>query len=76
MHATHHPIAGSLYYEQQKPEAKRRAEAFREVRLPKYLGYFEASAGGPFSYVDLSLFQMIEGLRYAFPRTMKKMASR
>ena len=76
VHDTHHPIAGSLYYEQQKPEAKRRAEVFREVRLPKFLGYFEASAGGPFSYLDLSLFQMVEGLRYAFPGTMRKLEPR
>jgi glutathione S-transferase len=73
VHAVHHPIAGSLYYEEQKREAKRRAEDFRSMRLPKFLRYFEASAGGPFSYVDLSLFQMVEGLRYAFPATMKKL---
>ena len=76
VHAVHHPIAGSLYYEEQKREAKRRAEDFRAVRLPKFLRYFEASAGGPFSCVDLSLFQMLEGLRYAFPRTMKKLEPR
>jgi glutathione S-transferase len=70
VHDVHHPIASSLYYEQQRREARRRAEDFRERRLPKYLAYFEASAGGPFSYVDLSLFQMLEGLRYAFPATM------
>jgi glutathione S-transferase len=73
VHAVHHPIAGSLYYEQQKREAMRRAEDFRARRLPKYMAYFEAGAGGPFSYVSLSLFQMVEGLRYAFPRTMAKM---
>lgn len=73
VHAVHHPIAGSLYYEEQKREAKRRAGDFRSHRLPKFLRYFEASAGGPFSYVSLSLFQMVEGLRYAFPATMKKL---
>jgi len=73
VHAVHHPIASSLYYEEQKREAKRRAQDFRTRRLPKYMAYFEASAGGPFSYVELSLFQMIEGLRYAFPRTMKRL---
>ena len=76
VHAVHHPIAGSLYYEEQKREAKRRAEDFRSHRLPKFLRYFEASAGGPFSYVDLSLFQMVEGLRYAFPRTMASLEKR
>lgn len=76
VHAVHHPIAGSLYYEEQKREAKRRAEDFRCHRLPKFLRHFEASAGGAFSYVDLSLFQMVEGLRYAFPATMKRLESK
>lgn len=82
-HDTHHPIAGSLYYEDQKHEAKRRAKNFTAERLPKYLGYFESILrrhrqpskylfGGKCSYVDLSLFQMIEGLRYAFPRAMQR----
>jgi glutathione S-transferase len=80
-HDTHHPIAGSLYYEDQKREAKRRAEIFRKERLPKYFDYFERAverngkkylAGKSVSYVDLSMFQMIEGLRYAFPRAMAK----
>jgi glutathione S-transferase len=78
---THHPIANLLYYEEQAGEAKKRAAHFRANRIPKFLGYFERilqhnAKGGVFnfgkkvSYVDLSLFQMIEGLRYAFPRTM------
>ena len=81
VHDTHHPIASGLYYEVQKREAKRRAKNFRGERLPKYLSYFERAlkrnggkyfAGGAASYVDLSMFQMIEGLRYAFPRAMAK----
>jgi glutathione S-transferase len=77
IHDTHHPIGGSLYYEEQKPEAKRRAANFRELRLPKFLGYFEDivgrnggrfSVGRRISYVDLSLFQVMAGLDYAFPR--------
>jgi glutathione S-transferase len=78
----HHPIAGMLYYEQQKREAKRRAEDFRKRRIPKYLGYFEKAierngrsgyaVGNRATYVDLSLFQIVEGLRYAFPRAMKR----
>jgi glutathione S-transferase len=81
VHDAHHPIASSLYYEEQKREAKRRAENFRVERLPKFLSYFEqvlerngsrALVGNAVSYVDLSLFQMIEGLRYAFPRAMTK----
>jgi glutathione S-transferase len=80
IHNTHHPIASALYYEDQKREAKRYAREFWRHRVPKYLGYFESilnQSGGPFilgrrfSYVDLSLFQIVEGLRYAFPRHMK-----
>lgn len=78
-HDTHHPIAGSLYYEEQKPAAKRRAAAFRKEKLPKFLGYFEGvlernprgskyMVGKSLTYVDLSMFQVMAGLRYAFPR--------
>jgi glutathione S-transferase len=89
-HDTHHPIDMGLYYEDQKPEALRRALAFRRDRVPEYLGWFErileraphasgknrASAppwlaGAHFSYADLSLFQVVAGLRYAFPNAMK-----
>jgi glutathione S-transferase len=73
VHDTHHPIASGLYYEDQKREAKRRAKIFLAERLPKYLRYFEREADAKFSYLHLSLFQMIEGLRYAFPRAMKKL---
>jgi glutathione S-transferase len=78
VHDTHHPIASSLYYEDQRAEAKRRSELFRKERLPKFLGYFEATArtSGRVTYVDLSLFQMIEGLRFAFPRAMKRLERR
>ncbi|PRC90732.1 glutathione S-transferase [Solimicrobium silvestre] len=83
VHDTHHPIAGGLYYKDQKPEAKRCAADFIETRLPKFLGYFEHviecnpfgdqfMIGAELSYVDLSIFQIIEGLRYAFPNAMKK----
>lgn len=73
-HDTHHPIGGSLYYEDQKEESLRCAENFRAERLPKFLGYFERISPElkTHGYVNLSLFQMIEGLRYAFPETMKK----
>jgi glutathione S-transferase len=80
IHDTHHPVASGLYYKDQKPEAKRRAADFIANRMSKYLHYFEriltANPGSEYifgntlSYVDLSLFQIIEGLRYAFPRTM------
>jgi glutathione S-transferase len=72
VHDTHHPIANSLYYEDQKAEAKRRTALFIEQRIPKFLGYFERTLPLRFSYVDLSLFQVIEGLRYALPNAMKK----
>jgi len=80
IHDTHHPVGSGLYYEDQKPEAKRFTTNFLDERAPKYLGYFETilkKSGGPYllggkaSYADLSMFQLIEGLRYAFPRAMK-----
>ncbi|HEV2365566.1 MAG TPA: glutathione S-transferase [Caulobacteraceae bacterium] len=77
-HDTHHPVGSSLYYEDQKSEALRRAAEFRSERLPNFLGYFErvlgASGGewlaGEASYADLGLFQIVEGLEYAFPSAM------
>jgi glutathione S-transferase len=82
-HDTHHPIGPSFYYEEQKREAKRRAQNFRDERLLKFMDYFEGLCsarqyllGSETSYVDLSLFQLIEGLRYAFPRRMKKLEGR
>ena len=85
-HDTHHPIAKSLYYDEQKPESLRRAADFRALRLPKFLGYFERVlkgnpagdshlVGDSLTYADLSLFQMMAGLDYAFPRTMSRMKS-
>ncbi len=84
IHDAHHPIASGLYYEDQKPEAKRRTGDFLKTRAPKYLGYFETVlarnpdgpghlAGAELSYADLSLFQVIAGLRYAFPKTMGRL---
>jgi glutathione S-transferase len=83
-HDTHHPIASSLYYEDQREEARRRAGDFVAHRIPKYLGYFEQVlaynpggehhlAGRRTSYCDLSLFQLVAGLRYAFPRAMARL---
>ena len=80
-HDTHHPVGGGLYYEDQKAEAQRRSKEFRETRIGKYLGYFETVlaanpkgdawlVGADATYADLSLFQVVEGLRYAFPRAM------
>ncbi len=84
VHDTHHPIASGLYYEEQKAEAKRYTADFMARRLPKYLGYFERvlerNPAGPLhmvgsaaSYVDTSMFQVIAGLRYAFPLVMKRL---
>jgi glutathione S-transferase len=82
IHDSHHPISGSLYYEDQQEEAAKRAKDLRESRLPKFLGYFEDVlkqngsgwlAGRSRSYADLSLFQIVEGLRYAFPQRMRKL---
>ena len=81
IHDTHHPISSSLYFEEQRPTARRRTKYFWRYRVPKFLDYFERvlkANGGRFivgrrlSYVDLSLFQIIEGLRYAFPKHMKR----
>ena len=80
IHDTHHPLGPSLYYEDQRAPAKKRSDEFWKTRAPKYLGYFEQlleSRGGSYltgrklTYPDLSLFQIVEGLRYAFPKRMK-----
>lgn len=83
-HNTHHPVGNGLYYEDQRPEAARAAEGFRRDRVPKFLRWFETilarnpaghawMVGPALTYVDLSTFQVVEGLRYAFPRTMSKL---
>ena len=85
VHDTHHPIATDLYYEDQIDAAKARSASFIKHRMPKFLSYFERAlnqnpkgeehaVGGSLTYVDLSLFQLIEGLHYAFPRAMKTSA--
>ena len=76
---THHPIAHGLYYDDQKSEAIEHTKHFLAERAPKFLGYFErvlAASGngcmvdGRLSYVDLSIFQLLEGLRFSFPNAM------
>jgi glutathione S-transferase len=81
-HDSHHPIASSLYYEDQRPEAKRRSADFIETRIPKFFDWFEGILGRPeagdyllgarVSYADLSLFQLVAGLRYAFPQALAR----
>ena len=82
IHNTHHPIANSLYYHEQKNEARRRTGHFIDERIPKYFDYFEGvlarnakgyMLGRALTYVDLSVFQIVAGMRYAFPRTMTKL---
>lgn len=85
VHDSHHPLSAALSYEQQRAAASKRAAAFVAERIPKYLGYFEgvlaqAGRGGyllgrKLSYADLSLFQLIEGLHYAFPKAMSRQAA-
>jgi glutathione S-transferase len=86
-HDTHHPVATGLYYEDQKPEAKRYSAVFLKERAPKYLGYFERVLaqnpkgdkfliGGRLTYADLSLFHVVEGMRYAFPKAMRRIERR
>lgn len=81
VHDTHHPVSTQLYYEDQKPEAARRARALVEHRLPKFLRYFERVleqgdgahlVGSATTYADLSLFQVLEGLAYALPNTLSR----
>jgi glutathione S-transferase len=85
IHDTHHPVAPSLYYQDQKREARRRAADFLENRAPKFLDYFAGVlsrnprsdhylVGSRLTYVDLSMFQLMAGLSYAFPRAMAKSA--
>lgn len=83
-HDTHHPISASDYYEDQKEEAARRAKVFREARIPKFLGYFERLLDGPqawlaggakWTYVDLSLYHLVDGLLFAFPKRMATVAA-
>jgi len=84
VHDTHHPISTELYYEEQRRAAKQRSEVFLKHRVPKFLGYFERVLarnaagkgfliGGRLTYPDLSLFQIVEGLRYAFPKAMTRL---
>jgi glutathione S-transferase len=87
VHDMHHPVGTTFYYEDQKPEARRRAGEFRKYRLPKFLAWFEAIlerntrnrvgraprlVGAALSYADLSLFQIVEGLQYALPKSANK----
>ena len=83
-HDTHHPIGTALYYEDQKPEALRKAKDYRETRLPKFLAHFERSLnapssgggewlyGGELTYADLVLFQCLDGVTFSFPKAIQR----
>lgn len=84
IHDVHHPIGVGFYYEDQREEALRRSEQFRQERLPKFLTYFEQVlarnpdghgwlVGDSLTYADLSLFHILSGLRYAFPQAMQRL---
>ncbi|KZM26017.1 Glutathione transferase [Ascochyta rabiei] len=83
-HDTHHPIAVGKYYEDQKEESLKKATDFREARIPKFLGFFERVlkgneekgqgkylVGGKLSYADTTLWHVLDGLLFAFPKEMK-----
>lgn len=84
-HDTHHPITIEQHYEQQQDAALLRAAAFRDLRMPKFLRHFERTiahndrrggggviVGIEITYIDIALFQVIEGLSYAFPRALAR----
>jgi glutathione S-transferase len=84
-HDAHHPVGAGLYYEDQKAESKRRSAEFRAERMPKFLNWFEMVlkrnpggdtqlVGDDITYADLSLFQLVGGLDYAFPKRMKALS--
>jgi len=81
VHDTHHPLGPSLYYEEQRTPARKRTEEFWKARVPKFMEFFESTLGAnggryltgrQLTYLDLSLFQVVEGLRYAFPKRMRR----
>jgi glutathione S-transferase len=85
IHDTHHPISGNLYFHEQRKEARRRSAGFLKSRVPKFLGYFEDLIGrsgrrarfllgARLTYADLSIFQVIAGLGYAFPNASARLA--
>ncbi|MGN6374198.1 MAG: glutathione S-transferase [Sphingomonas sp.] len=79
-HNVHHPIAVGQYYADQKDAAAANAAQFRDERMPKFLSHFERAAqandgdwliDGRWTCADTSMFQLVAGLRYMFPKRMK-----
>ena len=85
---SHHPIDADKWFHEQKDAAIARAAVFRRDRMPKYsFGWFERLlaanpagvdhlVGGFVTYADLSLFQLVEGLRFAFPLASERTLAR
>ena len=86
VHDTHHPLAPQLYYEDQKEEALKKATHFRESRIPKFFSYFERVlksneagqgkffVGSKLSYADTTVWQVLDGLKFAFPKELEARA--
>lgn len=83
-HDTHHPIAVMQYYEDQKEEALKKSKNFRENRIPKYFSFFERVLKGNeetgkgkylvsdmLTYADTTLWQVMDGLHFAFPKELE-----
>jgi len=83
VHDTHHPIAVMKYYEDQKDESLKKATDVRENRIPKYLSYFnrvlkhnQPSGNGKYlvgdrlTYADTTVWQLLDGCFFAFPKEM------
>jgi len=84
VHDTHHPIASSKYYEDQKEESLLKSQDLRGNRIPKYFSHFERTlkgnhedgkgrylVGGKLTYADLTVWQVLDGLFFAFPKELQ-----
>lgn len=84
VHDTHHPIAVMQYYKDQKEESLKKAKDVRETRIPKFLSYFERTlkwnatagkhkylVGDGLTYADTTVWQVLDGLSFAFPRELE-----
>ena len=85
VHSVHHPISTSLRYEDQREAAIVGARPFHAQRLPKYLDWLErlladngdeVLVGAGTTVADLWVLPLLDGLDYAFPRSMAALAPR
>ena len=74
VHDTHHPVSVARVYEDQEEEARAKAAFFLGERLTPWMAFFERVlgdrdwlVGDTVTVADLALFQLVEGLAYAFP---------